>query len=176
VRTDMAQPSNSIASADLHRRARPDDVQEIICDNGGAGRRRSRKKPCGRRLKVSPGANTDPLHWWRKLEAGQFGESERTVIGAVLDRVALIHHEQAKAFAGELSEIVPLFAETAKSFCFNSRTDLVMTALLRCALGGNSTAKLLMRKALSKGSAFDPTLYQLSQTWFRHRQGRSDVP
>jgi len=172
--TDIAQSSNSTASAGPH--TRPHDIQGLICDEGSPRQQRTRRLSRGHKLKVSPGASTDPLHWWRKLGAGQFGESERAVIGVILDGFALTHHEQAKLFAGELSEIIPLLPEAFNSICLDARTDLLMTALLRCALAGNFTARLLLRKALSKRGGLDPTLYQLSRTWFRHRHAKFDVP
>jgi hypothetical protein len=108
-----------------------------------------------------------PLHWWRLLPAPAF----TTVHVAVLRKAiaGIIIADEPNWPAAEKGD--PVVAVGVALRAIKSREwpspggDLVMSALLRCAIVGSHTAGLVLEYALGRVAANDPASAAIAASW-----------
>ena len=130
-----------------------------------------RRQSSTRRNKLSvlhlAGHSVPPLHWWRRLPAPAF----TTVHVAVLRKAiaGIIIADEPNWPAAEKGD--PVVAVGVALRAIKSREwpspggDLVMSALLRCAIVGSHTAGLVLEYALGRVAANDPASAAIAASW-----------
>jgi hypothetical protein len=92
----------------------------------------------------------DPIvmAWWRTFPADEFGSNARRRLGEVLDRISATNPVWQLALRGDAAAAVCIALQTRRDETITSRTDLLMTALMRCALEGSAGAALILSHSL----------------------------
>jgi hypothetical protein len=88
------------------------------------------------------------LAWWRTFPADSFGPNTRRRLSEVLDRISAPNSVWRQALQGDAASAVHVVLRTQRVETITSRTDLMMTALARCALEGSAGAALVLAHAL----------------------------
>jgi len=92
--------------------------------------------------------NTGTFTWWRKFPAEAIMPHAAT-IAADLDRLSAVQPVLRNALRGdEISAIKLAIDEQGNCHPFGIKTDLIMTALMRCAFDGSATAAVVMANVL----------------------------
>jgi hypothetical protein len=101
---------------------------------------------------VMPGETIPPLHWWRHLPATSFTTAHLTVIRRAIAGFGFIGEPHWPAAAnGHPAAAIGIALRTLRSHIEPNPTfDLVMSALLRCALEGNAAAVLVLAHVLDR--------------------------
>jgi len=108
-----------------------------------------------------------PLHWWRSRPAETFTPSHNKTLRRALIGIGLLGEPRwAAAAGGDAAAAIGIALRTsASSDVVGPQRDLVMTALLRCALAGNPTAALVLSHVLHRLRSHDPNFPALSASW-----------
>jgi hypothetical protein len=103
---------------------------------------------------ATPTIVTDRHTWWRKYSARTIAPAASS-IAADLDHLSATDPELRHALRGEVTSAIRL-AIDLQGDCvpFSPFTDLVMTALMRCALEGSAAAAMVMGNVI-KSCGFD---------------------
>jgi hypothetical protein len=107
-----------------------------------------------------------PYTWWRVYTAEQIVPMAR-VIAAALDRLSSTDPDLRAALHGDIILAVKLaINEQGSTTPFDILTDLVMTALMRCALNGSVAAAVVMANII-RSCRFDHQRgVRLAASWF----------
>lgn len=107
------------------------------------------------------------LHWWRRLPAPAFTDMHVATIRKAIAGFSIINEPFWPAAArGNPAAAVGVALRAIKRRrtsdpCF----DLVMSALLRCAIEGSTTAALVLEYALVRMAANDPGCAAVAASW-----------
>jgi hypothetical protein len=120
-----------------------------------------------------------PLHWWRRLPAPAFTGVHVAVLRRAVAGIFIIGEPSWPAAAkGDAAAAIGVVLRDIKRCRWPSPGfDLVMSALLRCAIEGSTSAALAMEYALGRMAAKDPACAAIAASWqrrepkIRHRPG-----
>jgi hypothetical protein len=121
-----------------------------------------------------------PLEWWRTMPANHLGEGPQCVLREMLDKVSLVKRRQwLSAMRGDAATSIAVAIEAMPINRITLEVDLMMTALMVCALDGNSGAVLVLAHILHRAPLDHPFGQELSISWLalnfrraRHMQKR----
>jgi hypothetical protein len=121
-----------------------------------------------------------PLEWWRTMPANHLGEGPQCVLREMLDKVSLVKRRQwLSAMRGDAATSIAVAIEVMPINRITLEVDLMMTALMVCALDGNSGAVLVLAHILHRAPLDHPFGQELSISWLalnfrraRHMQKR----
>ena len=119
----------------------------------------------GEGARPSMAHDVTPIEWWRRFPAGQFGDAERLLLQATLDRVAVLRTRKdvPAALRGDPVAAIRSVARLMPIRRITLSTDLVMSGLLRAALAGDQAARLVLGSALKGARCGD--LDGLATSW-----------
>lgn len=108
-----------------------------------------------------------PLWWWRRLPADAFTERHLKVIRrAISGFLSLDEPYWSAAAKGDAAAAAEVALRTIKRRRTPSPgVDLVMSALLRCAVEGSATAILVLSHVLDRTAAKDRSCAALAASW-----------
>ena len=113
------------------------------------------------------GHSVPPLHWWRRLPAPVFTTAHVAVLRKAIAGIIIADEPNwPAAEKGDPVAAVGVALRGIKSREWPSPGgDLVMSALLRCAIEGSSTAALVLEYALGRAAAKDPGCATIAASW-----------
>jgi len=119
-----------------------------------------------------------PLAWWRMLPSQAFGEPERLHMGATLEQINVLHAELdlLAALKGDAAAAIEVTFTLMPMSEISLRTDIAMTALLRCALERNAAASLVLAQVLGLTDLGHPYAQQLATSWLAYGRLCSENP
>jgi hypothetical protein len=108
-----------------------------------------------------------PLQWWRRLTAHTFTGMHVATIQRAVAGITIINEPCWPAAAnGNPAVAVGVALRSIRRSCIPSPGfDLVMSALLRCAIEGSTTAALVLRYALGRMAVKDPACAPVAASW-----------
>lgn len=108
-----------------------------------------------------------PLHWWRRLPAPAFTTVHLAVIRRAITGFGIIGESHWSAAAkGDPAAAVGVALRAIKNSRMPSPSlDLVMSALLRCAIAGDDAAIHTLTHVLWQMAADDPSCAQIAKSW-----------
>jgi hypothetical protein len=111
-----------------------------------------------------------PLAWWRRLPSQAFGEPERFHLRATLEQINVLHaeHDLAAAIKGDAAAAIDVAFTLMPMTEFSLRTDIAMTALLRCARESNASASLVLAQVLGLTDVGHPYATELATSWLSY--------
>jgi len=105
-----------------------------------------------------------PWDWWRTAPPGRLDATHRYALRRSLSQIAVLGEPGwQRAVAGDAAEAIGIALPIIHSGECGSRLDIVMSAVLLCALNGNPAAALLLAHALDNRSHQD--LWPLTERW-----------
>jgi hypothetical protein len=119
-----------------------------------------------------------PLDWWRTLPPDAFGDAERLLLLAALDKIKVLHggDDFAAALEGDPDAAIGVAFSLMPIEAMTLRTDIAMTALLRCALEHNAAAALVLAQVLGLTDLGHPFATELATSWLAYGRRCSDNP
>jgi len=113
------------------------------------------------------GHSVPPLQWWRRLTAHAFTGMHVATIQRAVAGITIINEPCWPAAAnGNPAAAVGVALRTIKRRRIpNPGFDLVMSALLRCAIEGSTTAALVLQYALGRMAGNDPACSAVAASW-----------
>jgi hypothetical protein len=119
-----------------------------------------------------------PLAWWRTLPSDAFGDAERLLLLATLERIDVLHggDDFAAALEGDPSAAIGVALSLMPMEEVTLVTDIAGTALLRCALERNAAAALVLAQVLGLTDLGHSYATELAASWLvygRHSSGNS---
>lgn len=116
-------------------------------------------------VRPSMARDVTPIEWWRRFPADQFGDAERLLLQATLDRVNVLRARKdvPAALRGDPVAAIRSAARLMPIRRITLSTDLVMSGLLRAALAGDQAARLVLGSALKGARCCD--LSRLAPSW-----------
>lgn len=116
-------------------------------------------------VRPSKARDVTPIEWWRRFPADQFGDAERLLLQATLDRVSVLRARKdvSAALRGDPVAAIRNAARLMPIRRITLSTDLVMSGLLRAALASDQAARLVLGSALKGARCCD--LSQLATSW-----------
>jgi hypothetical protein len=122
--------------------------------------------------------DTSPLAWWRTLPSDSFRDAERLLLLATLDGIAVLGGgaEFAAALEGDAAAAMSVTCALMPITEITLKTDIAVTALLRCALEADAAAALVLAQLLGLtdlGHAFGT---ELAASWYTYGLRHSANP
>jgi hypothetical protein len=120
-----------------------------------------------------------PLEWWRTMPANHLGETPQLVLRGTLSKISLMQGRQwLAAIRGDAAASIAAAIEAMPIDQISLEVDLMMTALMVCALDGNAGAALVLAHILHRVPLEHPFAQELSLSWLalnlrRGRQNRN---
>jgi hypothetical protein len=87
---------------------------------------------------------------WRTVPADGFGPAQRAAVVECVQRTSSTIGIWRAAIRGDAPSAIRLFLKSRSPSQITARTDLMMTALLNCALNGSAGAALVLSHALRR--------------------------
>ena len=114
-----------------------------------------------------PSSAIPPLHWWRCLPATAFEIAHVAVLKRAISGIGLIREPLWPAAAnGDAAAAVGVALRAITRHRKPTPTlDLIMSALLRCALEGSSAAGVTLWYALDRLTAAEPAYAPVAASW-----------
>lgn len=114
-----------------------------------------------------------PLAWWRTLPSDKFRDAEKLLLLVTLERIAVLRGtgELYAAQRGDAAAAIAAALSVMPIQDFTLEVDITMTALLRCAVEGDSAAALVLANVLGRTDLDLAT--ELSASWFAQHIERS---
>lgn len=107
---------------------------------------------------------TFPWDWWRTTPPSRLDATHRYALRRSLSQIAVLGEPGwQRAVAGDAAEAIGIALPIIASGESGSRLDIVMSAVLLCALQGNPAAALLLAHALDNRSHQE--LWPLTERW-----------
>lgn len=119
-----------------------------------------------------------PLAWWRTLPSDLLRDAEHLLVTDTLGRIGMIDRDgklsaavrgDAAAAIGAALSLLPVDEVTLT-------VDITMTALLRCALGGDTTSTVVLANILHRVELNFPLAAELSLSWYTRLAPGSSRP
>jgi hypothetical protein len=119
-----------------------------------------------------------PLAWWRTLPSDALGDAERLLLLATLEQIDVLHADDdfAAALKGDPSAAIGVAFTLMPIDEMSLRTDIAMTALLRCALERNAAAALVLAQVTGLTDLGHPYAIEIAGSWLVHGRCSSDNP
>ncbi|WLB23884.1 hypothetical protein [Bradyrhizobium japonicum] len=119
-----------------------------------------------------------PLAWWRMLPSQAFGEPDRLHLRATLEQLNVLHaeHDLMVALKGDAAAAIEVTFTLMPMSEISLKTDIAMTALLRCAREGNAAACLVLAQVLGLTDLDHPYARELANSWLSYGQLCSENP
>ncbi|WP_247412594.1 hypothetical protein [Bradyrhizobium sp. 23] len=114
--------------------------------------------------------DSSPLAWWRRLPSQAFGEPERLHLRATLEQINVLHAELdlMAALKGDAAAAIEVTFTLMPMSEITLRTDIAMTALLRCALERNAAASLVLAQVTGLTDLGHPYANELATAWLAY--------
>ena len=108
-----------------------------------------------------------PLQWWRRLPAPAFTGVHVATIRRAIAGISIINEPCWPAAAnGDPTPAIGVALRAMKRHrILSPGFDLVMSALLRCAIEGSTAAALVLEYALGRMAAKDPCCAAVAASW-----------
>jgi hypothetical protein len=112
--------------------------------------------------------DSSALTWWRRLPSDMFQDAERSLVLETLKHVSVLHADESVAAAlnGDPAAAVALSLMPIEKI--DLPADVIMTALLRCAIDGNAAASLVLTQVLGLSDLGHPFASELAASWYTH--------
>ncbi|MBR1004883.1 MULTISPECIES: hypothetical protein [Bradyrhizobium] len=139
--------------------------QPLSAQGGEAGR------PTEAPQSYSP-EDAHPLVWWRLLPPHLLGGAEHLQVTAALEGLAVMGGgmEGAAALAGDAAAAIGMALSLIPLRVVTLQIDIVMSALLSCALAGDPASVLVLSHVLGRCQWGDPCAEELGLAWLdRHK-------
>jgi hypothetical protein len=122
--------------------------------------------------------DSSPLAWWRRLPSQAFGEPERLHLRATLEQINVLHaeHDLMAALKGDAAAAIEVTFTLMPMSEISLRTDIAMTALLRCARERNAAACLVLAQVLGLTDLGHPYAKELATSWLAYGRLCSENP
>ncbi len=113
-----------------------------------------------------------PLAWWRTLPPDSLGDAEAVSQLAALKRITVLDRDAdfAAALNGDPAAAIGVAFSLMPIKEMTTKTDIAMTALMRCALKRNASAALVMAQLLGLTDVGHPFATELAMAWFNYGQ------
>ena len=138
-----------------------------VNDGSAHGHHSSGRRPRRGTLRAGDLSSVPPLHWWRRLSADAFTDTHQEVLRNAISGFGMLGEPcWPDAAMGDAAAAVGVALRAIK----RRRTpspglDLVMSALLRCAIAGNAGAIHALTHVLSQMAARDPSCALIAKSW-----------
>jgi hypothetical protein len=111
--------------------------------------------------------DNSPLAWWRTLPSEAIGEAERFQLCATLKQINLLHGDDdfAAALKGDSSAAIGVAFTLMPIDEMSLRTDIAMSALLRCAVERNAAAALVLAQIAGLTDLGHPYAIEIAASW-----------
>lgn len=122
--------------------------------------------------------DSSPLEWWRRLPSQAFGQPERLHLHAALEQINVLHADLdlMAALKGDAAAAIEVTFTLMPMSEISLRTDIAMTALLRCALERNAAACLVLAQVTGLTDLGHPYANELATTWLAYGRLCSENP
>lgn len=122
--------------------------------------------------------DNSPLAWWRTLPSEAIGEAEHLQLRATLKQINLLHgdDEFAAALEGDPSAAIGVAFTLMPIDEISLRTDIAMSALLRCAIECNGAAALVLAQVLGLTDLGHGYAVELAASWLAYGRRSSSDP
>jgi hypothetical protein len=112
-----------------------------------------------------------PTNWWRMRSPYDIGKKDVRAIRTALLRTDLVGDaDWFLAVRGDAAQAIGIAIKALKiNGMRNPLTDVVMSAVLCCAVKGDPAAKVVMLSALRRRAKIDPTCHGLHLRWLNVR-------
>ena len=119
-----------------------------------------------------------PLSWWRTLPSDSFRDTERLLLLATLDGIAVLGGgaEFAAALKGDRAAAMHVTCSLMPITAMTLQTDIAATALLRCALEGDPAAALVLAQLLGLTDLGHDFGTELAASWYTYGLRHSANP
>jgi hypothetical protein len=119
-----------------------------------------------------------PLAWWRMLPSDALGDAERLLLLATLEQIDVLHADDdfTAALEGAAAAAIGVAFSLMPTKEMTLRTDIAMTALLRCALERNAAAALVLAQILGLTDLGHSYGTELAASWLAYGRRCSDNP
>lgn len=108
-----------------------------------------------------------PLTWWRQLPAAAFRAADsRILLRATRAAGSIDHPRWLAALTGDAPSAIGIAIKAVFKSEFSAPEDLVMTAVLRCAINGSLAAAMVLAAALHRRVTAEPHCDQLELSWY----------
>jgi hypothetical protein len=105
------------------------------------------------------------LRLWRTVPADGFGPDRRSVVAECMRRTSSTIEAWRAAIHGDAPSAIRLALRMERPSQITARTDLMMTALLNCALNGSAGAALVLSHALRQMPLDGLLKRRLASSW-----------
>ena len=141
---------------------------------GGQGRASKRRNRAS--ASTYAGHLVPPLRWWRQLPAPAFTAVHVAVLRRAVAGIYIIGEPDwpAAAKGNPAAAVGVVLREIKRRRRPNPGFNLVMSALLRCAIEGSTTAALVLEYALGRMAAKDPACVAIAASWQAITLGRRE--
>jgi hypothetical protein len=115
------------------------------------------------------------LAWWRTLPFDLLRDAEKLLLQATLERIEVLHGANAfrPALRGDAAAAIAVAFVLMPVEDFTLEVDIAMTALLRCAVEGDSAAALVLANIVSRTGFDHSHATELSASWYAQHLHRS---
>ena len=122
--------------------------------------------------------DTSPLSWWRTLPSDSFRDTERLLLLATLDGIAVLGGgaEFAAALKGDRAAAMYVTCSMMPITEMTLQTDIAATALLRCAIEGDPAAALVLAQLLGLTDLGHDFGTELAASWYTYGLRHSANP
>ncbi len=126
------------------------------------GHRRRRGTP-----RAADVSSVPPLHWWRRLQANALTDVHRAILRKAVSGIGMIGEPRwTDAAIGDAAAAIGVALRAVKSSCTpRPQLDLVMSALLRCAIAGDAAAINALTHVLGLTATDDPSCALIAASW-----------
>ncbi len=110
---------------------------------------------------------TEPLFWWRQLPANALGSCEAVQIRRALRGVSILREPGwPDAIRGVAAASIGVAIRVVvKQPSVEPIEDVVMSAVVAVAIGGDAAAREFMAHVLARRSVFEPAAATLAKSW-----------
>lgn len=122
--------------------------------------------------------DSSPLAWWRTLPEEAFGDAERLLLLATLEQIEMLHggDDFAAALKGDAAAAIGVAFTLMPIEEMTLKTDIAMTALLRCVLEHKAAAALVLAQVLGLTDLGHSYAVKLAASWLVYGRRCSDNP
>jgi len=112
-----------------------------------------------------------PVQWWRTKTPIEFNKVHaREIRQALITSTVVCDGNWLMAATGDAATAIGLaIASLRRCGMMNPLADIVMSAVLCCAIEGDPTARVVIMSALRRRARFDPICRQLHSLWLTAR-------
>jgi hypothetical protein len=109
-----------------------------------------------------------PLAWWRSLPSDLLRDAEHLLVIDTLDRISMFDRDGKlpAAVRGDTAAVIGAALSLLPVNEVTLTVDITMTALLRCALGGDTTSTVVLANILHRVGLNYPLAAELSASWY----------